>query len=113
MRADVAQVRCMSSALSILLALTLGAAPSHAGASCSQEDDGDCCATDADCVAAVLGSICVVVPLNRIAAAKAGEHDPAISLCTRERVEELRGEAASTPVRCVQEICEFPRTDGE
>ena len=113
MRADVAQVRRMSSALSILLALTLGAAPSHAGASCSQEDDGDCCATDADCVAAVLGSICVVVPLNRIAAAKAGEHDPAISLCTRERVEELRGQAASTPVRCVQEICEFPRTDGD
>lgn len=111
MHATTLAARC---AIAVAFLVLASAAPSlHAEPGCSIEDDGDCCHTNADCVAAVLASICVVVPLNRIAAAEVGEHDPATSLCTRERVEELRGEAAATPVRCVHEICEFPPVDAD
>lgn len=98
-----------------LFVLAAAIIPLHASTNCTMEDDGDCCTADADCVAAVNTALCVVVPLNRIAAAKVAEYDPSASLpsCTQARVETLRGEARKIQVQCVHRACEFTGPHGD
>ena len=92
----------------VVLAALFVATPSLTLAACNPEDDGDCCARDADCAVFLNPFVCVNTPLNRAAVKRLEQEAPAqTSNCPIESIAELKAEQKNLKVKCIDEACNF------
>lgn len=84
--------------------------PTIAVAECRASDEGNCCSSDADCVAYPYPLLCQVVALTTTKAAElksVGDLKSALTVikCDGARLENIREEARRAKVECDEGVC--------